>query len=448
LAQAGLGERLYGMKTSIPTMQTIQLSKRLVYLITKDGEFGEFMSHQLSHFGYLTKTVRDLQSLENVIAGHASIAILVDLTTIEILDSGQSVHDALFQLGHVNTPLFFISENNNQEIRLQAVRAGGVAFFSKPVDVVGIVDKLDKQEIPTNEDPYRVLIVEDQIPVANYYQMVLRMAGMDAQVVTDSTQVLSHLFEFHPDLILMDLYMPNVSGAELATIIRQMDEYVSIPIVFLSSEDDFSKHIEMMSLGSDDFFTKPIKASHLVALVKGRLERLKILRSYMVRDSLTGLLNHSSFRMILAQEVNRCKRQENRLALAMLDVDHFKKVNDTFGHATGDLVLKGLSRLLKQRLRKSDIIGRYGGEEFVALLLDATPEEASKIMDELRIHFSQMEFFPTPNNKVSVTFSAGVASFPELPTSKQLSDAADKALYEAKAAGRNRIVMATRSLSN
>jgi diguanylate cyclase (GGDEF)-like protein len=198
----------------------------------------------------------------------------------------------------------------------------------------------------------------------------------------------------------------------------------------------------MMSLGSDDFLTKPIKATHLVAIVRSRLERLKTLRTYMVRDSLTSLLNHTSFRGILSQEVSRCRRQHTRMALTMIDVDHFKKVNDTYGHAAGDSVLKGLSRLLKQRLRKSDIIGRYGGEEFVALFLDAGHEEAYKVLDELRIHFSEIEFTPVPDKILSVTFSGGIATFPEFPTAKELSDAADAAMYQAKAFGRNQIVIA------
>jgi diguanylate cyclase (GGDEF)-like protein len=262
--------------------------------------------------------------------------------------------------------------------------------------------------------------------------------------------VLQNLLDFHPDLILMDLYMPIVSGAELAIMIRQMFEFVSIPIVFLSGEDDFAKHIEMMSLGSDDFLTKPIKANHLVAIVKSRLERLKTLRTYLARDSLTGLLNHTTFRGILSQEVYRCERQHLRMALAMFDLDNFKNVNDTYGHAAGDSVLKGFSRLLKQRLRKSDIIGRYGGEEFVALLFDTGTEDAYKVVDDLRVHFAHMEFRPASDRVLSVTFSGGVASFPEFITAKQLSDAADAALYQAKASGRNRIAIATpdRSRSN
>ena len=162
----------------------------------------------------------------------------------------------------------------------------------------------------------------------------------------------------------------------------------------------------------------------------------------MVRDSLTGLINHTTFRGMLAQEVSRCKRQAGCLSLAMIDLDHFKKVNDTYGHSTGDSILKSLSRLLKQRLRNSDIIGRYGGEEFVVLLQDIEGNQAFSVMDEIREHFAEVEHHSVQDGPIFVTFSCGIATFPEFPNAKRLSDAADNAMYAAKAAGRNRIVIA------
>jgi diguanylate cyclase (GGDEF)-like protein len=426
--------------------QTIQIAKRYLHLVTQDSGLANTLEHQINHFGYSIRIVNGIHELENAITEHGSIAFLVDMDTIEPSLGEIKLADAIKSLRSFEIPLIFLSDLNNQAVRLKAVRAGGKAFFPKPVDVISLIDKLDDQDAyKASDNPYRVLVVEDQIAVANYYHMVLRMGGMDARVVTDPTLVLENLLDFHPDLILLDLYMSIVDGAELAILIRQMDEFVSIPIIFLSSEDDFDKHIEMMRLGSDDFLTKPIKATHLVEIVRNRLERLKTLRTYMVRDCLTGLLNHTSFRGILSQEVNRCKRQGARIALSMIDVDLFKHVNDTYGHAAGDSVLKGLSRLLKQYLRKSDIIGRYGGEEFVALLLDAGPDEAFTIMDELRMNFSEIKFVPVPGKELSVTFSGGIATFPEFSTAKELSDAADVAMYQAKAAGRNQLVLATPS---
>jgi diguanylate cyclase (GGDEF)-like protein len=328
-------------------------------------------------------------------------------------------------------------------VRLKSIQAGGTAFFTKPINIVSLIDKLDSLNRTISVPQlFRVLIVEDQYTVASYYQMVLKSSGMDAQIANKSETILDQVREYHPDLILMDTFMSNLNTGDMARVIRQIDEFVSIPIIFLSSEDDFSKRIEALDLGGDDFLIKPIKASHLKAVVRSRLERSKILRSYMVRDSLTNLLNHTAFRSILAHEVNHSKRQNVNLSLAMLDIDHFKTVNDTYGHAAGDSVLKGLSRLLQQRLRNYDIIGRYGGDEMVALLIDCDINLFYKIMEEIRVHFSEIEFFAEEIKPLNLTFSCGLSALPAFETAEELSDSADQALYSAKSAGRNQIKIA------
>lgn len=427
-----------------PIVHKVQSKDRLVYMVTRDQLFVVFISQQIEHFGYFVQHVRDFKSLANAIADHISVAVLVDIPSLERGLPGTDVFQEIVEFQQTSIPLIFFSDVDSQEVRLRAIRSGGTAFFTKPVNIISLIDKLDALNKDLSTDPYRVLIIEDQQSVASYYQMVLNMSGMNAQIATDPDVVIQHVYEFHPDLILIDLHMPGVSGAELARVIRQIDEFVSIPIVFLSNEEDFAKRMEALDLGGDDFLTKPIRATHLVAVVRSRLERLKTLRTYMVRDGLTSLLNHTTFRNILAQEVNRARRQNAKLALAMMDIDYFKTVNDTYGHAAGDSVLKSLSRLLMQRLRGSDIIGRYGGEEFVALLLDAEAEQAYRIMDEIRQHFSEMEFYPNKSSSLSVTFSCGIATFPEFSNEKLVSDAADQALYAAKGKGRNQIVIASR----
>jgi diguanylate cyclase (GGDEF)-like protein len=430
---------LMGKASSLQSIRQVQPSDRLVYLVTRDNQFAAFISQQIIHFGYYVQHVRDIRSLANVTVEHPSVAILVDIPS-----TGEDIFIEIKEFKNISNPLVFISEADDQVVRLKSIRVGGTAFFTKPINIVGLIDKLDSLNPTTTKttQPYRVLIVDDQQSVASYYQMVLKMSGMDAQFVTDSNDVLNQVREFHPDLILMDTFMPEIRGTDLVRVIRQIDEFVSIPIVFLSSEDDFDRRIEALDLGGDDFLVKPIKASHLMAVVRSRLERLKTLRSFMVRDSLTNLLNHTAFRSVLTQEVNRSKRQDTKLALAMLDIDHFKKVNDAYGHAAGDSVLKSLSRLLKQRLRRSDIIGRYGGEEFVALLLDCKAEQALEIMNEIRVHFSEVNFYPNEASALSVTFSCGISTFPEYRNPQDLSDASDQALYIAKASGRNQVIVA------
>ncbi len=415
---------------------------RLVYLVTDDDQFGAFLAYQVSHFGYFVQVVKDLHGLQNAIAEHASLAVVVDIPSIKPDHAGEEIFQGLSATRQSNIPLIFVSDYDDQVSRLSAIRSSGIAFLVKPIDIISLIDILDGMQNSSLPDPPRVLIVEDQLPIASFYQMVLKLANMDAEVITDPEFFLQKTIEYHPDLILMDLYMPTTNGFELAKMLRQMKEFVSIPIVFLSSEDDFDRRMEAMHLGGDDFLTKPIKAPHLVESVKSRLERLRILRSYMLRDSLTGLFNHTTFRSMLAQEVSRCRRQDSRLALAMFDIDYFKKINDTYGHSVGDNVLTSMSRLLRQRLRSSDILGRYGGDEFVALLLDADENQAFRVMEEFRNHISEVEHHHILKGAIQVTISCGIATFPDFATAKILSDAADQALYDAKAAGRNQIMIA------
>lgn len=420
-----------------------QLSERLVYLATNDLNFAAHLSQQIVHFGYVIQHIRDIQGLPNAIADQNSVAIIVDISSYDDPPGDHDVFAEVSAFQQTYSNFIFTSDHDAQIVRLKAIRAGGSAFFTKPINIVSLIDKLDSLIRNTSAaQPSKVLIIEDQHTVASYYQMVLKMSGLDAQIVANPGNVLEQMREFHPDLILMNTFLPEVDPADLARIIRQIDDFVSIPIIFLSSEDDFGKRIEALDLGGDDFLVKPIKASHLMAVVRSRLERSKTLRSYMVRDSLTNLLNHTAFRHVLTQEVNRCKRQNEALALAMMDIDHFKSVNDKYGHAAGDSALKGLSRLLQQRLRKSDIVGRYGGDEFVALLIDCEAEQALKIMDEVRVHFSEIEFYLNAGRSLSLTFSCGIATFPKFQSAESLSDSADQALYIAKAGQRNRVVIA------
>ena len=301
--------------------------------------------------------------------------------------------------------------------------------------------KLDDLTNSHPPEPYRVLIVDDEPALGGLYSLVLRQAGMETCEIHDPFTVMAPLVEFRPDLILMDIYMPGCSGTELAAVIRQQEAYVSIPIVFLSVEADVSKQMEAMRRGGDDFLLKPVQPRFLVSAVTTRVSRSRILRNLMMRDSLTGLLNHTKTKEQLAIEVDRVKRLGHSISVAMIDIDHFKNVNDSYGHSTGDRVLRSLSRLLGQRLRQTDVIGRYGGEEFAVIMNGTHAEDAVRVLDEIRESFAQMVHY-ADGKEFRVTFSAGVAEAPPYADAENISEAADKALYEAKRTGRNRIVLA------
>jgi diguanylate cyclase (GGDEF)-like protein len=159
----------------------------------------------------------------------------------------------------------------------------------------------------------------------------------------------------------------------------------------------------------------------------------------MERDSLTGLYNHARTKEQLELEIQKAKRRGSEVIFAMIDVDYFKKVNDTYGHPIGDRVLKNLARLLVQSLRKSDIVGRYGGEEFAIILPDTSLEKGQQVMERLRQSFSEL-YHHAEGQEFNCTFSCGIAAYPEHDNSYNLNIEADAALYKAKHQGRNRVV--------
>lgn len=414
--------------------------RKTIFLVEDDPVLLESLSLQIGHFGYEVQGFSALAPAREEARRSFPAAIIMDMSFPEGVFAGAETVAAVQRGREERIPIIFISSRNDFTSHLQAARAGADAYFAKPVNVGVLIDKLDMITRKEVVEPYRILIVDDDADLASYHALILQEAGMTTFVVTDPLQVVSSLSRFNPDLILMDMYMPECGGQELATIIRWMDTYVSIPIVFLSAETNLSKQLSAMSTGGDDFLTKPIRPEHLIASVTMRAERMRIIRSFMDRDSLTGLLNHTKTKEQLEICLERVKRQKGRLAFAMVDIDRFRKVNDTYGHPVGDRVLLSLSRLFQQRLRKTDIIGRYGGEEFAVILNDIDAPGAAKVLDALRISFSGIRHHGE-GGEFSVTFSCGIASFPGYGDPAQLSNAADKALYEAKNSGRNRVVI-------
>jgi diguanylate cyclase (GGDEF)-like protein len=243
-----------------------------------------------------------------------------------------------------------------------------------------------------------------------------------------------------PDLILMDVQMPGVDGIELARMIRQSRRHLSLPIIFLSAEQDANRQMQARRWGGDDFIVKPIEPLRLASLVRLKAERSGTLRSMMERDSLTGLYNHGRFKDRLAHEIERCHRSRGEISLAMIDIDHFKHINDRFGHLIGDNVLRALSNALTAGLRRIDVIGRYGGEEFGVILLETPPQAAKLAIDKLRQRFADLPF-EAVGSSFSATFSAGIAGSRTYGELNQLIAAADQALYAAKHAGRNQVLV-------
>ncbi|MBR9925569.1 MAG: diguanylate cyclase [Gammaproteobacteria bacterium] len=419
--------------------QSLGQRQRLIYLCDDEPDQVDQLLHHLRCFGHEVVHFEDTASFFNAVITRRPDAIIMDVQFPQGNTAGTETLTSLNKLIGEQLPAIVLSSHGDFYSRLSAARAGCNGYFTKPIKPLDLMLVIDELTSPLDEEPLRVLVVDDEPDAATYHSLILEEAGMIVQQVHHPADALSAIERFSPDLLLIDVYMPVCSGEELATIIRQQSAHIGLPIIYLSSETDSQKQLLAMTAGVEAFITKPVTPGELVSAVKLRAERLHLLRSLMTQDSMTGLYNHSTTTDLIDKTLAQAYRESSQHAMAMLDIDHFKTVNDTYGHLAGDQVIITLARLLKTRLRASDIIGRYGGEEFVVLLKGVTAQRAAELIDELRHDFEQVDFHAGAE-RFRCTFSAGVSSFPSQLSTEALLISADQALYLAKQQGRNQVV--------
>ena len=306
--------------------------------------------------------------------------------------------------------------------------------------------------------PPRVLIVDDHPDNVEVLRARLEAMGYRTACAGDGEEALDQVHASPPDLILLDVMMPRLDGNEVARRIKADKNLPFIPIIMQTALDSVENKVEGLGAGADDYITKPINFEELQARVRAML-RIKALQDELKRrerdlasanakltriavtDVLTGLYNRRHLEQRLREMFDHSLRLHEPLAVVMFDLDHFKEVNDTFGHQAGDAVLRDLAALLRQAVREIDRIGRYGGEEFMAILpgtvLDAAVTFAERARQEVEEHL-----FRCDSGTLRCTLSCGVAAWPH-PRIKHREDlvkAADDALYVAKALGRNKVV--------
>jgi len=374
------------------------------------------------------------------LAARSYRAIVADIMLPEGPLAGTDLLRSLPNHAHL-PPVVFISSRWDWEARLAAVRANAAAYLSKPVDVSRLIETLDRLSDGNRVKGGRILLVDDDVPLAQHFSWVLKSAGHEVVTLSDAAQLLELIPQFVPELIIMDLHMPGCSGIEVARVLRQDDANIGIPILFLSADSNRGPAQEAIIAGADDFLLKPIGDDWLVSAVNARIIRARAVNSLAQRDSMTGLLNHLSIKQHLELEISAAAREQTPLCFAMVDLDHFKKINDTHGHPVGDKVIRGIAQMLKQRLRRSDAVGRYGGEEFALVLRDTDIEAAKIILNKIRESFAGLRFNGR-DGSFSGTLSAGVCQVREDETVESAVRRADEALYVAKRASRNIVIAA------
>lgn len=411
-----------------------------ILLLEDTKSHGMMLQANLSEFGFVVDWVRYFADVERYLTEQTPAIAIMDLNVPDA--SREQVFQMVADLNLRGCKAIIMTGENNFDVRMQAVRHSAAAFFNKPPKINELVEKIRYLTELENERPYRVFMVDDQESILSYYKTLLEHHGFEFRGVTDPTRLFDVLDGYTPDLFILDYHLPKFSGAELARMLRQIADFEAVPILFMTAEQSALIKDNLVELGSDDVISKDLSSESLLSQLNSRVKRGRKLRQLMKQDSLTCLHNHGYIQELAQQLFAMAQRKQQPCCAIMIDIDHFKSVNDRFGHAVGDRVIVSLSQLLLQRLRKSDAIGRYGGEEFLVLMPDTSPDNALVVMQQILSQFSQIAF-NEDKQLFHVTFSAGIASSSQFDSAATALAAADKTLYVAKAAGRNQVLLAS-----
>jgi len=307
----------------------------------------------------------------------------------------------------------------------------------------------------------RILVVDDVPANVQLLTTYLKAVGYHVIPARDGEEALSRIVDTKPDLILLDIMMPKLNGYEVCERIKSDENTRYIPVIVVTALNDLDAKIKGQEVGADDFVAKPFNKLELLTRVKSllrikslhdqlseKIAELEIakerLRQLAITDGLTGLNNHRYFKEFLIREIDRARRHRLHISVVMIDIDHFKKYNDSHGHQAGDMLLQQIARLFSQNIRKIDLAARYGGEEFALILVETDRPAARVVAEKIK---NLIDEFPFPNEETQpngkVTISMGVSTYPDDAMDfDDLIGIADRRLYRAKQTGRNRVVAA------
>lgn len=411
-----------------------------VLIVDDDPEFlssVELMGNENLIQVHTAKTGKEAVALAK---SHRMDAAIIDVYLSNKENPFQIAKELRALKGYNELPLSFISADTSIPTRIAAVHAGASQFLDKPLrsgDFAAAVRRLAPLE---TEDRPRVFIVDDDEMLLKHLSLILKAEGMKVDTLSDPTRILDVIHKIRPDILLLDVVMPEIGGIDVCRILRSSEPWRELPILFMTVQTSNEILLKCYQAGADDYIEKPILKEELLARINVRLERVRLYRERADRDGLTGLLTRRAFIERFKIQLAEGTRFKKPVSVCMIDLDSFKMINDTYGHLAGDRVLARFGRLLGSRFRTMDARCRWGGEEFAVSFYGEGSRTARMILQRVHEEFKEMTFSGDHGDEFQATFSAGIASFPKSGLSlEDLFPVADGKLYTAKQNGRNRI---------
>lgn len=381
-------------------------------------------------------------------AAAARALVATETPDAAVLDLAGGDHEALALLADLagdELPVAVVVLTGSGDLvdRVEVAGCGARGFIQRtrpPGEVIAAVSATIERRALAQET---VLAVCDDPASREALLALLAPLGLRVTALSEPHQLWEQLEEIDPDLLVLDLDMPGLDGIDLCRAVRADVHFGQLPVLFLTAAADARTVQRIFEAGADDYVNKPIVGEELVVRIRNRLDRVRLHRELAERDGLTGASSRRKSTAALEDLIALARRFEQPLSLALIDLDRFKALNDRLGHAAGDDALRRIGEMLAEAFRGEDVIGRWGGEEFVLGMYGMARDDGIQRVAELLESFRGESFSGRDGRVARISFSAGVAEFPRDGQSlDELYRAADTALYQAKAGGRNRVMPA------
>ncbi|MEN8179002.1 MAG: EAL domain-containing protein [Pseudomonadota bacterium] len=387
--------------------------ERKIFLLGIDESTASSLTQSLQAHHFMVETLTNTEALYELLASGLQIpcALISHIDRLEELYPTER-HQGLWRQrgGLPGLPVAFIANSNDLQLRLAAMRTESKAYWTMPVDPFVVASRMQELTSPDNHAAYRVLIVEDDPSQADFASAILKKASFECRNVTDPLVVMEALYDFSPDLILMDLYMPGASGTELTTVIREQSEFVDTPVVFLSGEHDRDKQLKALSFGGEDFLSKPIAPKHLISTVTNRIQRAQQLThrlgEFNSNEDESGLFTRQYLFERVDSLLSRDTFDNKITAVFYLEIDSADEILNRVGIGGMDVVLAEIGAHLSQTLQPNDVLSRFG-DSSIGLLACRDSKQTLEAFGRKLCSDVAEQILDVDNRSLGVTLSIG-----------------------------------------
>jgi diguanylate cyclase (GGDEF)-like protein len=413
----------------------------LLLIVDDDHDLADRVAMEAAGRGMRTRVAPGVAEARAAVAEERPAAVLLDLS----FEGGENGLILLSELSSrtPRIPVIVLTARGTFTDRVDVARLGGMGFLQKPVPPAAALDAVAGVLNRGRDRHTCVLVVDDDPLVLASVDSLLEPGGVKVHALDDPLRFWETLEEVCPDVVVLDIDMPRVTGIELCRVLRNDPRWGATPVVFLTARSGPETVQQVFAAGADDFVAKPIVGPELVTRITNRLERVQLHRALADTDPLTGVANRRRSEELMGQLMHLAVRQQQAFSLALLDLDHFKQINDRHGHGMGDEVLRRVARMLERSFRAEDVVARWGGEEFVVAMFGMDKENGVQRLTQVLAALRDEPFELPGDEPLRVTFSAGVAQYPMDGGDLQaLYRSADATMYQAKEGGRDRVLPA------